>query len=182
MFYDKFGKTFQYIDWHIFFSACREAVMLDYQEKHAALDKAKKLSGDIACSAAKLAGELEEYCEVCGSGRVRADVLAGGVIDDVQALIKTLRRLSVESKSYRHERYGTGKESWESRVQATDGLPQFVRFVLACLKTMYAEQMPDLTSNDLARLAIATLALKATDDDYLGKVEERVKKLKRKVG
>lgn len=187
--YKRWGSRFAYLDWALLFSACMEAANLPYRDLNKALGNANKKLAEIAKDAARLADHIEQYKAITLDGKINAAEWSGSLFAatkepwqyDGRRLIDGLREIAQASKEHTHSRYGVGRKAWENRVQDTKhDLPQFIRYLLAQLQASadaISQKPPVFSAGDLTSLAIASLNIRATDDDYIGKTRARVAEL-----
>lgn len=170
----RLSKTILPFDWMPLFDAIIEAAFMPWTDLHNALPNALNRQQKIIKEAANLANSIEDYKAICFGYKVTSNFL-----DDIPSdFVQQLRAISNQLAAVKLERIGIGKEAWASREQAGDGLAQFVRYLDARTISYRVVSRP-IGARTMARLAMAALNLKNTDDDPIGKIEARVKQYRK---
>lgn len=170
----RLSKTILPFDWMLLFDAIIEAAFMPWADRHNALPDASILQQKIIKEAANLANSIEDYKKICFGNKVMSNFHDGIPNDFVQQL----RTMSNQLAAVKLERIGIGAAAWAAREQAGDGLAQFVRYLDARLMNYRVVSRP-IGARTMARLAMAALNFKNTDDDPIGKIEARVKQYRK---
>ncbi|MHB1360402.1 MAG: hypothetical protein ACYCWC_12570 [Rhodocyclaceae bacterium] len=175
----RLSRTLDYLGWSVLFGIAADAAFMPFDAMHDALPITEKLQKKIIGDARNLAALIDKYSITCVDGKIASRDY--GIPFDLPQM---LERMAEQLATVKHERIGIGKSAWASPIQAGDGLAQFVRYFDERIGSLVKDGtstggLVRLAAAPMARLAMATLNIKDSADDTLGKIEGRVKEFRK---